>query len=137
VSADRRNLIIAIVVAFVFGVSGGLIGALGAVAFVHHRGGPPAFLGGPERPGPRGERMRPGRPGRPRMESILHRELGLSDTQRERIEQILDGARPRYAAVRASTHAEILRVLTPEQQVKWNELEERLPGRRGVRGERR
>lgn len=139
-SDDRRNLIIAVIVAFVFGVSGGLVGALGAIGWAHRHGGPESFLHGPRHgDGPDGGRRLggAGRPGRPGMERMLHRQLGLSDEQQARIEQILDDARPRYAAVRESTHAEILRVLTPAQQQKWKELEDRMPGRNRTRGERR
>jgi Spy/CpxP family protein refolding chaperone len=136
VSVERRNLLIAVVVAFVFGVSGGLVGALGAVSYFHRHGGPSRYLHGPDRPGDPAVRGRPRRGGRPGMERVLHRELGLSETQRRQVERILDDARPRYAAVRESTHAEILRVLTPEQQAKWRELEDRLPGRRRDRAER-
>jgi Spy/CpxP family protein refolding chaperone len=137
--SERRNLAIAILVAFVFGVAGGMVGTLATVALVHHGRGP-IFSGEPHPGGPfghgpgwRGERGRPGRPGRPGMERILHRQLDLTDEQRERIEQILDDARPRYAAVRESTRMEIDRVLTPGQRTRLKQLEDRFPARRRER----
>ena len=136
---ERRNLVIAIVVAFVFGLAGGMIGTLATISIVHHHGGGPFFAGG-RHPGERGggdwrrDRGpgRPGRPGRPGPERVLS-QLDLSEEQRTRIEGILDAARPRYAAVRESTRVEIDRVLTPEQRTKMKELEERYPGRRRSR----
>lgn len=138
---ERRNLVIAILVSFVFGMAGGVAGTLVTIGLTH--GGRVPFLtagrpherpdGPGRRPGDRGVR---GERGRPRMERVLHRELDLTDEQRARIEAILDGARPRYAAVRESTRAEIERVLTPEQRTRLKELEERFPARRRERAER-
>lgn len=134
---ERRNLIIAIVVAFVFGLAGGVTGTLATIAIAHHHGGRPIFAGG-RHPGDAGEWRRgrgPGRPGmrgRPGPERVLN-QLDLSAEQRPRIEEILDAARPRYAAVRESTRAEIDRVLTPAQRAKLKELEDRYPGRRRSR----
>lgn len=136
--SERRNLIIAIVVAFAFGIAGGVIGTLGTIAVVHHRGGP--FLAGDRHPsdrpgrGPGAGGRRTGERGRPMMERVLHRQLDLSDEQRARIEAILDAARPRYAAVRESTRVEIDGVLTPEQRTKLKQLEESFPARRRERG---
>lgn len=134
-SVERRNLVIAIVVSFLFGISGGVLGTIGTVAVLHHRGGPPPFLHG-RGPGGPGDHdvMRPRDRRRPPMERLIHRQLGLTDEQQDRIDRILDDARPRYQAVRDSTRAEIDRVLTPEQRAKWKEIESRLPARR--RGER-
>lgn len=136
--SERRNLVIAILVSFVFGMAGGVAGTLVTIGLTH--GGRVPFLtqgrpherpdGRIRRPGDRGER------GRPRMERVLHEELDLSDEQRARIEAILDAARPRYAAVRESTRAEIERVLTPGQRTKLKELEERFPARRRQRAGR-
>ena len=138
--SERRNLVIAIVVAFVFGIAGGVIGTLGTIAIVHHHGGGP-FFGGPRHPGEhagdwRRDRGpgRPGRPVRPGPERLL-RQLDLTEEQQTRIEAILDAARPRYAAVRESTRAEIDRVLTPEQRTKLKEIEDRFPGRRRSRAD--
>ena len=133
--SERRNLVIAIVVAFVFGIAGGMIGTLGTIAAMHH-GGRPFFSHGKRvhvEGGPRGVR---GERGRPSPERMIFRQLDLTDEQRTRIEEILDSARPRYAAVRESTRAEIDRVLTPEQRAKWKELEERFPARRRERAGR-
>ena len=134
-SSERRNLIIAIIVSFVFGISGGMLGTLGALSYLRHQGGMVGFMHGPGHgpamgmPGERGE-MRSRGPRRPMMERFVHRQLDLSAEQQTRIEEILDAARPRYAAVRESTHAEIQRLLTAEQRAKWNELEERFPNHR-------
>lgn len=130
--SERRNLVVAIVVALVFGLAGGTIGTLATIALTHHGRGP--FLGGDRHPGHRGgDRQRRG-PRRPRMENVLDQKLDLSDEQRARIGEILDAARPRYAAVRESTRARIDRVLTAEQRTKLRELEERFPARRRDRG---
>ncbi len=136
--SEQRKWILGVVAAFLFGVAGGTVGALGAVAFMHQRHGPPHFAAGPRgfedgAPGirrERGERGGPGRrgPRRPPMERIVTQQLDLSAEQRTTIEGILDAARPRYAAVRDSTHAQIDRVLTPGQRAKLKEFETRFPG---------
>jgi Spy/CpxP family protein refolding chaperone len=140
--SERRNLVIAILVSLFFGMAGGVAGTLVTIGLTHGGRGPFLTQGRlherPEgrpgrRPAERGER---GQRGRPRMERVLHEELDLSDEQRARIEAILDGARPRYAAVRESTRAEIERVLTPGQRTKLKELEERFPARRRERAGR-
>lgn len=139
--SERRNLVIAIVVAFVFGITGGVIGTLCTIALAHHGGGRP-HMDGDRHPGRggTGDSGRVGRrgrgPGRPGMERVLDRQLDLSDEQRARIEAILDAARPRYAAMRESTRVEIDRVLTPEQRSKLKELEDRFPERRRERAAR-
>jgi Spy/CpxP family protein refolding chaperone len=136
--SEQRKWILGILAAFLFGIAGGAVGAVGVVAFLHHRGSPPPFMaggpgfghggpglgpGGPRHMGLRGER-------RPPMERIVTRHLDLSDEQRATIEDILDAARPRYAALRESTRAEIDRVLTPEQRTKLEEFEDRFPAPR-------
>lgn len=132
--SEQRKWILGILAAFIFGIAGGAVGAVGVVAFLHHRGSPPPFMaggpgfgpgspGGPRHMGVRGER-------RPPMERIVTRHLDLSDEQRATIEDVLDAARPRYAALRESTRAEIDRVLTPEQRKKLKEFEDRFPARR-------
>ncbi len=135
--SEQRKWILGILAAFIFGIAGGAVGAVGVVAFLHHRGGPPPFMaggpgfgrGGPGGPGgPR--HMGPGGERRPPMERIVTRHLDLSDEQRATIEDILDAARPRYAALRESTRVEIDRVLTPEQRTKLKEFEDRFPARR-------
>jgi len=134
--SERRKWILGIIAAFVFGVAGGVVGALGVVAFVHGQHGPPPFMaGGPGfergRPaGPGEHRMRGRGMGRPPIEQILERHLDLSDEQRAAVERILDEARPRYAAMRESTHAGIDRVLTPDQRTKLKQIEDRFPARR-------
>jgi len=134
--SERRNLVIAILVSFFFGMAGGVAGTLVTIGLTH--GGRVPFLTqgrDHERPDGRSGR-RPGERRRPRMERVLYQELDLSDEQRAGIEAILDEARPHYAAVRESTRAEIERVLTPEQRTKLKELEERFPARRRERAGR-
>jgi Spy/CpxP family protein refolding chaperone len=135
--SEQRKWILGILAAFIFGIAGGAVGAVGVVAFLHHRGEPPPFMAGgpgfgPHGPGgPGGPRhMRLGGERRPPMERIVIRHLDLSDEQRATIEDILDAARPRYAALRESTRVEIDRVLTPEQRTKLKEIEDRFPARR-------
>ena len=98
-SPERRNVILALVAAFVFGVSGGVVGTLGTLAVLHHLGpfGPGAPFG-PQR----GMLMRrhggPGEPGGPGgmraerapMERLLAHHLDLTDEQRSRVEKILE-----------------------------------------------
>jgi Spy/CpxP family protein refolding chaperone len=133
--SEQRKWILGILAAFIFGIAGGAVGAVGVFAFLHHRGGPPPSMAhgpgfgpgiGPGGPGPMGRHAE----GRPRMERILTRHLDLSDEQRATVEDILDAARPRYAALRESTRSEIDRVLTPEQRAKLKEFEDRFPARR-------
>ncbi len=139
--SEQRKWILGLVAAFLFGVAGGTVGALGAVAFMHHRQGPPHFsargghefeAGSPRGRRERGNRGAPGRGGmrRPPMERLVTQHLDLSDEQHTTIEGILDAARPRYAAVRESTRVQIDRVLTPEQRARLKEFENRFPGDR-------
>jgi hypothetical protein len=140
--SEPRKWILGLIAAFLFGVTCGAVGALGVVALYHQRPGPPPFLSAD--PGfERGDRARKGRRGdrregrRPPMERLLTRHLDLSDGQRAAVARILDSARPRYAAIRESTHAEIDRILTPEQRDRLKQFEDRFPGeRRDDRAER-
>ncbi len=122
--SERRNLAIAVVASFVFGISGGALGAIALIAALRASG--PPWPGAPG-PGPRFA-------GRPPIERLMAEELDLTEAQRERIEVILDRARPRYAAVQESTRAEIERMLTPEQRERWRDLERRFRGPRGRGG---
>jgi len=129
--SEQRKWILGILAAFLFGIAGGAVGAVGVVAYLHHRDGPPPFMaGGPGSGRGPGRHMGPRGEGRPMMERIVTRHLDLSDEQRTTIEGILDAARPRYAAVRESTRADIDRVLTPDQRAKLKEFEDRFPARR-------
>ena len=99
----------------------------GAGMFMAARGGPPGAR--PPRPGMLIER--------------LDRELHLTDEQKVRVQSIFDGRRPhleaiqREMATRASEEqrelqAEIRKVLTPDQQVRFDRwLEQQPRGRRG------
>lgn len=123
---DRRNLVIAIIASFVFGLSGGVIASIALITFLH--GGP--RFDAPAPPAPPG----PGMHGP--LQRMLAEELDLTDEQQARVEEILARTRPMYAAVRESTHAEIERLLTPEQRRRWRDhLEHEF--RRGRRAPRR
>ena len=99
----------------------------GAGMFMGARGGPPGARS--PRPGMLIER--------------LDRELHLTDEQKVRVQSIFDGRRPhleaiqREMATRASEEqrelqAEIRKVLTPDQQVRFDQwLEQQPRGRRG------
>jgi hypothetical protein len=148
---SKRGLAIAVAASFIVGSSLGLISGvfLARIVFLSGwRGGAAMHWGRPEVPGHlmpgRGMRGRPipppGMRGRgmlgPEMRGagpgpmflLLARELDLSETQRGRIEQILDRSRGAWAAVRDSTRAAIERELTPEQRAKWIVMEQRFPG---------
>jgi Spy/CpxP family protein refolding chaperone len=119
----RAQLVIAIFAAFLFGTSLGAVAGFGVARLVQTR----AFAEGwRERRGPPPERDRT-------MMIRLHRGLNLTTEQRERIHEILEGSRPRYAAIRESTRAAIESELTPEQRERWSELEERFRDQRGHR----
>jgi len=104
----RRDFVIGVVAAFLFGCSFGALVALVFAITIH--GHPP---GGPW---PRG--------GRPLIQQ-LGRRLDLSDEQRARIDDILERARRRNEAVRETTRAEIESTLTPRQLARWSEIERR------------
>ena len=133
--SERRNLVIAILAAFVFGMTGGVVGTLATMTVARHHGHMPGMRGDHGARHREGG-VRRGEPGQDRMLAMLDRHLDLSEEQRTRIEGIVESARPRYAAVRESTRAEIERVLTPGQRAKWKELEEQFPARRRERAGR-
>jgi Spy/CpxP family protein refolding chaperone len=118
--SDRRNLVIAIVASFVFGLSGGAIAAFSVIAALH-AAVPQPFPRGPEGPQPRFG-------GGPPIERQLARRLDLTEDQRVRVHEILEHLRPRYAAVQESTRAAIEEVLTPEQRERWRQLERQFRG---------
>jgi Spy/CpxP family protein refolding chaperone len=71
-----------------------------------------------------------------RLVERLTKDLSLTPAQRDSVRVILERRRvdidslwtdihPRFEAVRARTHAEVERVLTPEQQQKYRERNER------------
>jgi len=68
----------------------------------------------------------PGRGGPRAMLHHLEKRLDFTPDQSKQIETILERQRGRMDALRDSTHAEIERVLTPEQRARFRELERRL-----------
>ncbi len=107
------------------------------------RMGPPAFAGAGVFNGPAGGRGGPGPRGPRLLIERLDRELQLTDDQKQRVQSIFDARRPqleamqRDLAVRAeeeqrALQADVRKVLTPEQQVKFDRwLEQQPRGRRG------
>jgi hypothetical protein len=113
-----RGLIIATAAAFVVGCSAGLIGGILFMRFA----GPPMFGVMRHRP----EFIARRGPGGPeRMMPMLERALDLSPEQRERVVAHLDRARRETAAVHESLQVWIERELTPEQRVRWKQMEDR------------
>jgi Spy/CpxP family protein refolding chaperone len=137
-----------VLVVFSVGLVGGVaIGRRGylARAFDRGRAGGPMDVtpGGPGGPGPLGGPRRGGPPARIIVERLA-RDLDLTADQRTKVEEVLTARRPsmealqrevrgRFEAEQRSLRAEIRKVLTPEQQVKFdkNEEERRRFGRRG------
>ena len=118
-----RGLVIAALTAFLLGCSSGLIAG---ILLVRGTGG--------GRPGWEERRaMRAPRPPEGPMLHALSRRLDLTESQRGRIEAILDHSRERHDVLRDSTRAAIERELTPEQKRGWERMELRL--RRGPPGE--
>jgi Spy/CpxP family protein refolding chaperone len=103
-------------------------------------GRPGMFMAGPGGPAGRG-----GRPGM--LIERLNRELQLSDDQRARVQSIFEARRPHLEAIQRDTadrareeqrqlQAEIRKVLTPEQQGRFDRwLEQQPRGRRGRTGD--
>ena len=137
-----------VLVVFCVGLAGGVaIGrALGRRAYFDRpfdRGGGGPMDFGPGGPGPLGGPRRGGPPSRMLVDR-LSRDLDLTADQRTKIEEVLTARRPgmealqrdvrsRFEAEQRSLRDEIRKVLTPEQQVKFdkNEDERRRFGRRG------
>lgn len=104
---------------------------------------PPAFAGAGVFNGPPGGRGGPGPRGPRLLIERLDRELQLTDDQKQRLQSIFDARRPqleamqRDMAVRAeeeqrALQADVRKVLTPEQQVRFDRwLEQQPRGRRG------
>ena len=74
----------------------------------------------------------------------FNRELHLTEEQKQKISAIFDAkhprmmalheeGRPKFEAIRNETQAEIRAVLTPEQQVKFEELTAKMESRRMAR----
>lgn len=86
--------------------------------------------------------------GTERLVEKLTKELQLTTAQRDSVRVVLERRRvdidslwadvhPRFEAVRTRTHAEVERVLTPDQQIKYRERNEaREEKRRKARAER-
>jgi len=113
----RSQLVVAMIAAFLFGISGGAIGgfAVSTLMQQHQRwdGRPPR---GGRHPIMRFEIGGP-------MARDLERQLDLTPAQSERFRVILMESGPRYAAVRESTRAAMERELTPKQREKFREME--------------
>jgi len=105
----------AMIAAFLFGISGGALGgfAVSALMQQHRRGDRPRTH--------RVMRFEFGGP----MARDLEERLDLTPVQRERVRAILRDSGPRYAAVRESTRAALERELTPEQRVQFRQMEHR------------
>jgi len=111
---SRGGLIIAMLSALLFGATVGLLGGVAFTRCVLDRPGAGAFAGSwGRRPAPM--------PGLLMLR--LERELKLSDAQRHQIQEVLDHARSEFGAARDSTRARLERVLTPEQQTRWHQME--------------
>ena len=119
-----RGTVIAASVAFLVGCSLGLASGVLMMRF----GGPPGLgmhglfrsgLGGAFQSG------HGGLAGRDRWMPMLERELSLNADQRDRISAMLVATRQQHQAQRESLRVEIEHVLTPEQRVKWKEMESR------------
>lgn len=136
--SPRTAVVVALLAAFLFGSTAGLVGG-----FVLARWGGPGFGPPPMMPGmaePRDGRPGPGRRmARPprAVIALVERELGLTPEQSEQFRAALERQRMRMDAVHDSVRAEMERVLTPEQRERWSRLEERWRSRgmgRGMRG---
>jgi Spy/CpxP family protein refolding chaperone len=112
---SRGGLIIAMLSALLFGAT---VGLLGGVAFTRCVLDQPMGAHGIGRPWGRRPMPMPGL-----LMLRLERELKLTDAQRHQIQDVLDHARSDFGALRDSTHARLERVLTPEQQTRWHQLE--------------
>jgi hypothetical protein len=112
-----RGLVIGMIASFIVGCSVGMVSGIVLSRFALH-GERPFFMGH--------EPWRSRPPGPGPMLRHLEERLDLSAAQRERIEHILDSSRLGYAAVRESTHAAILRELTPEQRESFRKMDPRL-----------
>lgn len=65
-----------------------------------------------------------GPPGHRMLERLDHR-LHLTSEQRDRVEAIIEGTRPRLREIRESTREEIRALLTPEQREKFEAMKEK------------
>jgi hypothetical protein len=118
-----RGLVIATAAAFIVGCS---VGLMGGILFMRFAVPPPHMRYGPGVPGgpPTFERrVRPRGP--ERMLPFLAEELNLTPEQRERVIAHLDRARREHDAVSDSLNARLAREMTPKQQTRWKEVEER------------
>lgn len=133
--------ILAVLLIFAAGVTtGAMLGrGKGKQTFIDHRGEGP-------RPGPPGRRLGEFRD---RFIEGLKRDVGVTDEQAQQIDAIMRESQERMAALwkpiepkareeMESTHAKVKALLTPEQQVKFEEStkrwKERGPGKHGPGG---
>lgn len=123
---SRRATVIALVVAFVLGLS---LGINGGLFLGHHFSPPPPWA---ER-GPGGHGPRRGGPEGPPLERIA-RLLDLTPEQHERIRARIDSTRSRTRDLHDTLRAAIEAELTPEQRSRWRALQprhRRHPGENG------
>jgi Spy/CpxP family protein refolding chaperone len=117
----RAQLLIAVLAAFLFGLSAGSLAGFALSSVLQGR----TFIeaGRFRGAGPRGEGFR----------ARLEDRLDLSAEQRRRVRAIVEGSRSRYAAMRESTRSAIEAELTPAQRERWRDLDERFRRHRGPR----
>ena len=119
----RSQLVIALIAAFLFGTTLGLLSGIAGASFMlgwsrgmEHHGYERHFFGGPGGP-----------PGGPPMVVLrLERELDLKPAQRDSITAILTRSRGRFAALRESLRSQIDAQLTPSQRDEWQRMERRM-----------
>jgi len=86
------------------------------------RGGPGGRIGGPGRGGPFGGPMGP-------LAGLPLRELNLTDAQREQVRLIMESHEAELKAIHDRIHAEVLQILTPEQQERAKAFSDSRPPR--------
>ena len=116
---NRPVLILSLLVVFLLGAAGGLIGSV--VIARQMFGSVPAFFGGRSMHGPGGHGEGPGSH-HDRFARLAH-DLELTPEQIERLEPRVDATRKQFDALRDSMRAQIDRELTPEQREKFKRLQ--------------
>ena len=117
----RRDLVIVVIAAFLFGSTAGLLGGMVGARLLMDFGVHMADLR--RQPGGFGRMRGEGRDGPPPTRMVverLSRALDLSPAQRESIGAVLDRSRARFETQRDSLEHEIERQLTPAQREQWH-----------------
>jgi hypothetical protein len=121
----RRDLVIVVIAAFLFGSTAGLLGGMVGARLLMSFG---VEMANNRRPGGGFGRMRredhDGPPPTPMVVERLSRALDLTPAQRESIAAVLDHSRARFAAQRDSLERQIERQLTPAQREQWRMMHE-------------